>query len=57
MTSKPRYDRLRIVLIAGTLGAVAIGGWLARDIAARRRVLQHQLATQAWHLRKLLPSG
>ena len=45
------------LLVAATLVTIAIAGVHAARIYNNNREAQHQLATQAWHLRQLLPAA
>jgi serine/threonine-protein kinase len=44
-----------ILLVVATVATIAIAGLHAARIYGVNREAQHQLATQAWHLRQLLP--
>jgi serine/threonine-protein kinase len=45
------------LLVAATFATISIAGVHAARIYGTNREAQHQLATQAWHLRQLLPAA
>ncbi len=45
-----------MLLLVASVATIAIAGVHAARIYGANREAQHQLATQAWHLRQLLPT-
>jgi serine/threonine-protein kinase len=49
--------RTVVLLVGASVVTIVIAGRIAARIYAANREAQHQLATQAWHLRQLLPAA
>ncbi len=49
--------RTVVLLLGASIATVVIAGRIAARIYSANREAQHQLATQAWHLRQLLPAA
>jgi len=49
--------RTVVLLLGASVATIVIAGRIAARIYAASRDAQHQLATQAWHLRQLLPAA